>query len=368
MVLELVLLVGTCFSSSSLAVERTSIRSTENLSPDYVFMQNADYFCNGNLLPFSFYDPNNVPSAYDYGPLFAFILLSYYDLFHTDLMVPEAFDFVVETSDVSDFSLVTPMNFLEQLIVSGHASFTYTEDFIDDQNISYYLPDSSEYEDNPFFYSFLDSYFTYMGFEEKTSLTAGDYSSWVSRGGVWFYYSQGSIELLPLGGCIEHGHYAVDNNIPAVATLRYSQMNDGDTDLPYFVLGYVYQTIGDGPLLLYNPTTGMIVANEYEVYEVTTFDFYGTHIHSDNVIDDPLFCCPCGHTDLSGHDHESYEYHSSSQHVSECDYCGLTTYENHDYHYQRLNDTWHRKYCPVCGYSTNELHTGRWCQCLLYQG
>lgn len=364
MIISILSVIGACIS---VAVPETSFDSVvydfmENRAGtgEYEFLPAALYFNGGSDTSFKSWN------ASVYGDYTMFVVLSYLDFYFNEQVVTETNDWYVTVNNTADYTLESPVLMLRNMDLT----WTYVSNYAYNHNLVYYLPNTTNYDDHPYFYEFLSSYLSSRGFEEDEENITNDYSLSIVRGTWLFYYVPGDgWNSTVTDGCREQIVDNIDNNRLSIVTLQSNNVAGYSSDYPYLALGYhcIDEFTESYSIFCFNPNVGLAVVNDSSLWEVTTVDFHGAHKHSNNFYDEyaHLYRCPCGYTSATPHNVTNWQSVSSASHQGSCPYCGETISENHDFHYTRINNLKHRKYCSKCTYSVLENHSGPYCICML---
>lgn len=252
------------------------------------------------------------------------IILSYYDTFLNDNVIPDEYD--VEVSHTfSSFDSIS----LESYAASPGVDNNFHAYLIQLALDNGYIEEDDYSFDTDNYYSFIDDYFNQIGLnvtiDENTSLF----------------------------GKINFIKQAINLNFPVKVSIRGEDTSNSLGDLTHAVVAYGYDEDGIyahfGWQMSYTINFNI---NNYAFAHVLYFQVNESHVCSDNYEWSANGCtgtvCPCG-IKTCNHETLNYEYRTSSDHIVSCNACNYSYIEEHDdLTYESMSSTQHRVYCLTC--------------------
>lgn len=328
---------------------KSGLRSTSYFSSD------SAYFVNSTWSPYTlnaYNDQTSTWTIYDHGYFALFVLFDYLDRKITDDVVSESNDWISVMANPNSFNshptgagLYLAAADLGTLNNNKQSLFSYVTSFLSNAGLTYNPSLNSasyfEYNDDYFWKNAVRQYLIGRGFTEDISENPDDFSVVYGRQGIWYEYSGGTMTTQIASLQAQNLISAVNNDLPAIFTVSISSTQN--YIYPFFCYGYEEYTFGGMnyyDFYGFSPYHGPLVFSETDLATATVVNLHVSHTHSNNIVADSngFAFCTCG---------------------------TRTCYEVHDYHYQRLNATYHRKTCSICGDTSIEAHSGLFCICML---
>lgn len=252
------------------------------------------------------------------------IILSYYDTFLNDNVIPDTYDVEVshEFSSYDSISLESYTsspgvdNNFHAYLIQLALDNGYVEEDDYGLNIDYYA-------------DIVNDYFDEIGLNVTTNETTS---------------------LLEKINFIKQ---AINSDFPVKVSIRGNDTSNSLGDLSHAVVAYGYDESGIyahfGWKMSYTINFNI---NNYAFEHVFYFQVNESHVCSDNYQWQANGCtgtvCPCG-IKTCNHESLNYTYNTSSQHVVSCNACDYSYTENHDdLVYESINSVQHKVTCNTC--------------------